>query len=146
MNYQLEVVPTNDTNHPFLRRFPRLTNGLRSPADSAQVLLRPHPSSREAALAERRVSSPAAARGLQTETRFPLVINAGHLIDRMRSPVGRGATCHVASWGCSQTSAWDHSGLSFSIGYKTRAACAPVSNRPIILGLRGLMKAYDSQR
>lgn len=44
---------------------------------------------------------------------------------------------------CAQTSDWDHSGLSFCTGYKTFAACAPVSNRPIFLDLRGLMRAYD---
>lgn len=46
---------------------------------------------------------------------------------------------------CAQTSDWDHSGRSFCTGYKSLAACAPVSNRPMFLVLRGLMRAYDSE-
>lgn len=123
-----------------LGRFPGPTNGLRPPADSARALFPPRPSSREAAMAERRVSCPAAARGLRTETRFPLVINAGHLIDRMRSPVRRGVTCHVASWGWPLCLCRPVTGTTVVSGflyrYKTLAACASVSNRPIFLGLR----------
>lgn len=120
-------------------------NSLHLPADSARALLPPHPSSKEAATAEMRPSCPAVDRGLRTETHFPLVINAGHPINRMRSPVGRGVMlvfCALSSgWlrelgspcvlctrpgpqetlVCFCTGAW---------GTRPLLPCRPVSNRP----------------
>jgi hypothetical protein len=64
-----------------------LTNGLHLPADSVQVLLLLHLSSKEGAKAEKTPFSLSEARDVKTKTHFLLVIDVVHLISRMRSPV-----------------------------------------------------------
>lgn len=96
-------------------------------------------------MARRRPSCPAAARGVRTETHFPLVINAGHLINRMRSPVGRGVmlVSHTPSSG------WRRALSSTGVLYPTlgpqRPQCASAQGLgvqdpccPVLLCLTGL--------